>query len=132
MGRVAGRNTRPEMIVRRLVHGLGFRYRLHVRTLPGCPDLVLTRHRRIVFVHGCFWHGHPGCRRAARPVSNTEFWNRKLDRTATHDALVAEQLNSQGWRVMVVWECEVRDRTALLGRLAAFLGQREESIGSKG
>lgn len=121
MARVRGSNTRPELLVRRLVHGLGYRYRLHARDLPGTPDLVFRRRKKVIFVHGCFWHGHPGCPRAARPQSNAEFWNEKLTRNLDRDAAQVASLEAAGWRVFVVWECETRDKRSLGERVRAFL-----------
>jgi DNA mismatch endonuclease (patch repair protein) len=121
MARVKGRDTRPERIVRSLVHGMGYRFRLHRKDLPGKPDIVLPRHRKIIFVHGCFWHGHPGCRRAARPTSNTEFWDRKLSANIERDRRARRELEERGWDVLVIWECEVRDVEGLRHRLREFL-----------
>jgi DNA mismatch endonuclease (patch repair protein) len=121
MARVKGADTRPEMIVRSMAHRMGFRFRLHVRDLPGRPDLVFPRHKKIIFVHGCFWHGHDGCRRSARPTTNTEFWNRKLSGNVERDKRNREALIEAGWKVLVVWECETRDRERLKAILIDFL-----------
>lgn len=121
MSRVRGRDTSPEWIVRRLLHRLGYRFRLHRKDLPGTPDIVLPKHRAVVLVHGCFWHGHPGCPRAARPVNNKEFWDSKLDRSIERDLEIQEKLEVRGWRVIVVWQCHLRDREALAARLAGDL-----------
>ncbi|MEO7229617.1 MAG: very short patch repair endonuclease, partial [Candidatus Limnocylindrales bacterium] len=99
----------PELLVRRYLHRHGFRYRLHVRDLPGTPDIVLPRHRAVVLVHGCFWHRHPGCRFAYQPKSRTEFWEPKLRANRERDARDQERLRDAGWRVHVVWECETTD-----------------------
>lgn len=106
MAKVRGRDTRPELKVRRALFAAGFRYRLHARNLPGHPDIVLARYRTAVFVHGCFWHGH-GCRRSRRPRSNQEFWDRKLDRNLARDRRSQEDLAKAGYRVFVLWECEL-------------------------
>ncbi len=127
MARVKGRDTKPEIIVRRLLHGLGYRFRLHRKDLPGRPDIVLPRHRAIVFVHGCFWHGHPGCRRAARPSTCREFWDRKIDGNIARDARDTASLESAGWRVLVVWECRTRDQEALGRRLKIFVSSPPDS-----
>lgn len=116
MARVRNRNTTPELVVRRLLHAMGYRFRLHRRDLPGSPDIVLPKYHTAIFVHGCFWHGHPGCPRAARPTTNVEFWNRKLDTNLRRDAQVREDLERLGWQVVVVWECETRDLDALRSR----------------
>jgi len=121
MRRVRGKDTAPEMIVRRLAHRAGFRFRLHRKDLPGKPDLCFPARRKAIFVHGCFWHGHD-CRRGARvPKTNREYWTRKLARNKARDLAQQEALAAAGWAVMVVWECEIRDLAALAGRLGAFL-----------
>ena len=107
MAAIKSRDTKPEIVVRRLVHGLGYRFRLHGRDLPGTPDIVLPRHRKVINVHGCFWHRHAGCKIATTPKSNTEFWVDKFNRNVSRDAFVLEQLRSQGWYTLVVWECEL-------------------------
>lgn len=109
MRAVASRNTRPEIIVRRLLHRLGYRYRLHQRDLPGSPDLVFAGRRLALFVHGCFWHSHPHCSKATIPASNTEFWRAKLDRNKRRDEQAQSALKVAGWRTGVVWECETRN-----------------------
>lgn len=106
MAMVRGRNTRPEMQVRRALFRAGFRYRLHVRGLPGHPDIVLPRYHTVVFVHGCFWHGH-GCRRSKRPASNRPFWDKKLDRNIERDRDSQDALREQGWNVAVIWGCSL-------------------------
>jgi DNA mismatch endonuclease (patch repair protein) len=124
MQAVKGKNTSPEMHVRRLLHKEGYRYRLHRKELPGCPDLVFSSKRKVIFVHGCFWHGH-NCRRGARlPKSNTEYWRSKVSRNRTRDIAVGEWFGEFGWKVLVLWECELRDNAALLKRLNRFLKAR--------
>lgn len=120
MSRVRGGNTSPEMVVRSTLHKLGFRFRLHRRDLPGTPDVVLPRWNTIIFVHGCFWHGHGGCRRAERPESNAEFWRMKLDSNIQRDERNRRELNALGWKVLTVWECETR-KANLEGRLLELL-----------
>ena len=122
MARVKSTDTKPEIVVRRLAHSLGFRFRLHRRDLPGKPDLTFPKLKKVIFVHGCFWHGHDGCPASDRPASNTDYWNRKLDRNKQRDAANLEALAKAGWRVQVVWECQTRDREALQDRLTEFLG----------
>lgn len=122
MAQVKGRDTSPEIAVRSLLHRLGYRFRLHRKELPGTPDVVLPRYRTVVFVHGCFWHQHPGCEAAARPASNTEYWNRKLDANRARDSRNQAELERLGWRVVIVWECETKDSSALEKRLLALLG----------
>ena len=109
---VKNKNTAPEIVVRKTLHRLGYRFRLHRRDLPGNPDIVLPRHRAVIFVHGCFWHGHD-CRRGKRPATRTEFWNAKLDRNLARDRNNAERLKALGWRTLTVWECEIKDRSNL-------------------
>lgn len=111
MARIRGTDTQPELALRKELHRTGLRYRLHARNLPGKPDLVLPRHRAVVFVHGCFWHRHVGCAIAKTPKSNTAFWQEKFTRNVTRDRLVAQKLRADGWRVFVVWECELASGT---------------------
>src|SRR5690348_4800510 len=107
MSRVKGKNTFPELEVRRLLHRLGYRFRLHVRSLPGRPDVVLPRHHKIVQVHGCFWHRHPGCRMSSTPKSRVRFWTRKFSENVSRDQATMTALAAKGWKVLVVWECQV-------------------------
>lgn len=108
MAGIRSRDTRPEMMVRKHLHARGFRYRLHVRTLPGSPDLVLPRYHVVIFVHGCFWHRHLGCRYATTPASNVERWRLKFDSNTERDSRQESMLRTAGWRVIVVWECELK------------------------
>lgn len=108
MSGIRGKNTRPELALRHALHRMGFRYRLHARELPGKPDLVLPKYRAVVFVHGCFWHRHAGCRYTTTPGTRQEFWIPKFARTVEHDAEVMRELERAGWRVAVVWECAMR------------------------
>lgn len=121
MSRIRGRDTQPEMIVRRIAHGLGFRFRLHGRDLPGSPDLVFPKHRAVIMVHGCFWHRHPGCKRASRPKTRVRFWEEKFEGNVVRDRRNEDALHDLGWRVMVIWECETRDRVAVAERIDSFL-----------
>jgi DNA mismatch endonuclease (patch repair protein) len=121
MSRVRGKDTKPEMLVRRMVHGAGYRYRLHVRNLPGKPDLVFPARRKVVFINGCFWHRHRDCLLARLPKSRTEFWTEKLERNRARDERNVTALRELGWRVLTVWECEIRDPAALMRRIEAFL-----------
>lgn len=107
MSGIRGRNTRPEILIRSLLHRQGFRFRLHVRDLPGKPDIVLPRYRAVVFVHGCFWHGH-GCPLFKWPGTRTDFWREKIKRNQVNDSRAREALLANGWRVGVVWECVLR------------------------
>jgi DNA mismatch endonuclease (patch repair protein) len=115
MSRISGRDTKPEMTLRSLLHRAGLRFRLHTRGLPGRPDIVLPKYKTVVLVHGCFWHRHKGCSIAYSPKSNKHFWNTKFSKNVERDAKVRRQLVKLGWRVVVVWECQLRrapDRTA--------------------
>ena len=121
MSRIKGWITKPEIIVRSMLHRMGYRFRLHRKDLPGKPDIVLPKHNTVIFVHGCFWHRHPGCRYATTPKSNTEFWQKKFDRNVARDKQNQATLKATGWRVLVVWECELRDLDTLAERLNANL-----------
>jgi len=121
MARVKGKHTRPEMIVRRLIHAMGLRFRLYRKDLPGRPDIVLSRLRTVLFVNGCFWHRHPGCRLASTPKTRVDFWQAKFDANVARDCRAYVALAALGWRVVVVWECETRDQDALVGKLAREL-----------
>ena len=123
MRRVRGKDTKPEMRVRRILHGLGYRYRLHARELPGTPDIVFRPRKSTIFVHGCFWHRHQGCKMARLPKSRIDYWKSKLETNRSRDATHQEELDRLGWRVLIVWECETGDADALAGRLAGFLEQ---------
>ncbi|THF61088.1 DNA mismatch endonuclease Vsr [Pseudothauera nasutitermitis] len=107
MSRIRGKDTRPELALRKVLHRLGLRYRLHGIGLPGKPDLVFPRYKTVVFVHGCFWHRHPGCKIATTPKSNTPFWVEKFQRNVARDLRVVEELHGLGWKVLVAWECEL-------------------------
>jgi DNA mismatch endonuclease (patch repair protein) len=121
MAKVHSQDTRPELIVRRALHKAGLRFRLHKKALPGKPDIVLPRHRTIVFVHGCFWHGH-GCSRSKLPGTNTQYWRQKIQNNKARDGKNKRVLNANGWRVETLWECELnRD----IGRLVERLESRE-------
>jgi DNA mismatch endonuclease (patch repair protein) len=109
MSGIRGRNTQPELTLRRALHRRGFRYRLHVAGLPGRPDIVFPRFRAVIQVHGCFWHRHAGCRFCTTPASNSPFWNEKFSRTVERDRITTNQLLKAGWRVAIVWECALDD-----------------------
>lgn len=121
MSRIGSRNTKPEMRVRRLLHGLGYRYRIHRKDLPGCPDIVFVSKRKVIFVHGCFWHRHAGCKLAAEPKTRVGFWKNKFRKNVERDASAVAALVEMGWDVLTVWECETRDLEKLEGSLIAFL-----------
>ena len=122
MAGIQGKNTKPEILIRKALHARGFRFRLHVKDIPGKPDLVLPKYRALIFVHGCFWHGH-GCRYFKVPQTRPEFWLEKIGKNQRRDSLQEEALKAMGWRVLVVWECAVRsmrkDKSSLLVDLIA-------------
>ncbi|MEW6451192.1 MAG: DNA mismatch endonuclease Vsr [Pseudomonadota bacterium] len=121
MRAVKSRDTQPEKFVRRLAHALGFRFRLHRKDLPGNPDLVFIRQRKVIFVHGCFWHGH-GCARGARvPKTNTDYWTAKVARNRKRDRKVATLLKNAGWKRLVIWECQTKNPEAVRAWIEAFL-----------
>jgi len=121
MARIKGQNTKPEILVRKLVHSLGYRFRLHQVGLPGKPDVVLPRHGKIILVHGCFWHGHVRCSRAALPSTNIQFWEEKILANRMRDARVRGKLNRSGWQVLIIWQCQTRNIESLTERLKLFL-----------
>ena len=123
MSRIASKNTKPELAVRSTLHRLGFRFRLHRRGLPGTPDLVLPRFRVVVFVHGCFWHGHY-CKREKMPKTNRRFWGEKIEANRTRDLRNRRALSRLGWRSLVVWECQAADPVRLALRLERFFAER--------
>jgi DNA mismatch endonuclease, patch repair protein len=124
MSRIKGENTMPERIVRSALHALGYRFRLHSRNLPGKPDIVLPKHRAVVFVHGCFWHHHLGCPFAYVPRTREVFWKTKFADNALRDHKVSEEIEKRGWRVIVIWECELADVERLREKLLAVLATR--------
>ena len=136
MSRIRGRNSLIELSVRKAMFSRGFRYRLHDKTLPGKPDMVFPRWRAVVFVHGCYWHGHD-CALFRLPSSNREFWQTKIERNRARDARNISELNSLGWRIGVVWECALRNRgpkglETVANRLSEWLKGKEETIGIRG
>ncbi len=123
MARVRSKNTVPELAVRSLLHRLGYRFRLHRADLPGKPDVTLPARKTVIFVHGCFWHQHNACRLADRPVSNREYWDAKLDRNVARDAANKSKLRKLGWKVIIVWECQIKIPERLSKRLVKALGE---------
>lgn len=121
MRAVKGSNTAPEIAVRKMAHALGYRFRLHRKDLPGCPDLVFVRLRKVIFVHGCFWHGH-FCKRGARvPVTNRSYWEQKIERNRLRDSRSRRALTGLGWKSLIIWECELRKPAAVHRKLSRFL-----------
>jgi DNA mismatch endonuclease (patch repair protein) len=123
MSRVHSKHTKPEMIVRRLTHSLAYRFRLHRSDLPGSPDLVFPRLRKVLFVHGCFWHRHEDCPRTTVPKTRAKFWRKKFTANRTRDRRNVQALRSMGWKAEVIWECETRDLAALRRKIREFLGR---------
>lgn len=121
MARIRSKNTGPELIVRSLVHRLGYRFRLHRKDLPGKPDIVFPRHQKIILIQGCFWHGHT-CRLASKPKSNQEYWSTKIQANRTRDAKNLAALKELGWEVLELWECEIRKFDDLENKLREFMG----------
>lgn len=121
MSLVRSKDTKPEMFVRRVTHGLGYRYRLHGKRLPGCPDMVFRRLRKVIFVHGCFWHRHRNCALARLPKSRRDFWIPKLNANRKRDERNLRELAKAGWSSLVIWECEIGDADALARRIKEFL-----------
>lgn len=124
MRAVRSKNTKPELIVRRLAHSLGFRFRLHRKDLPGSPDLVFPGRKKLIFVHGCFWHGHDCARGNRQPKTNADYWIAKVERNRARDARALALLRQAGWHHLVLWECDLKDPAALAVRLGAFLEDR--------
>lgn len=121
MSRIRSKNTQPERIVRSLLFKMGYRFRLHCKNLPGCPDIVLPRYKTVIFVHGCYWHRHTDCALAYTPKSRVEFWNDKFAQNVQRDPKHKNLLGEMGWRVVVIWECEVSDSSLLLRRIKSLL-----------
>jgi DNA mismatch endonuclease (patch repair protein) len=128
MAAVKGRDTKPELVVRRLLFAMGYRYRLHRKDLPGRPDIVFGPRRKAIFVHGCFWHRHQGCSKATSPKTRKEFWNDKFDRNMERDADALRRLSDMGWSSLVVWECETREPDELASTLRAFLDEKNGGL----
>ncbi|MET3486001.1 very short patch repair endonuclease [Methylobacterium sp. 1973] len=122
MARIRGKNTKPEIVVRRLAHSLGYRFRLHRRDLPGSPDLVFPSRRKIIFVHGCFWHRHPRCKKTTTPSTRRDFWRNKFEQNVERDIRNEIALIAAGWDLLVIWECETTDIEKLTETLHLFLG----------
>ena len=121
MSRIKGRDTNPERIVRSIIHRMGYRFRLHAKELPGKPDIVLPKHKKLVFVNGCFWHGHKGCKRAKIPATNTTSWLKKINSNIARDKKKLKELKKLGWKPLVVWQCQLRDKQELTMLIQNFL-----------
>jgi DNA mismatch endonuclease, patch repair protein len=121
MSKISRKNTSTEIAIRKIVFKMGYRYRLHVRELPGCPDLVLPKHKKIIFINGCFWHGHLNCNRSKRPKTNIDFWNKKIEGNISRDKIILGNLKKLGWRVLVIWQCQIKDQVIIKTILEDFL-----------
>jgi DNA mismatch endonuclease (patch repair protein) len=128
MSQVPSKDTTTELIVRRLVHSMGYRYRLHGSDLPGKPDIVLPKYKKIILVHGCFWHRHKGCRKSGVPKSKKHFWLDKFEKNIRRDAKEMRILKKYGWRILVVWQCQTKDNEKLKNRLNRFLNESYNEI----
>jgi DNA mismatch endonuclease (patch repair protein) len=131
MAGIRGKDTKPELVLRRALHARGFRFRLHVKDVPGRPDLVFSKYRAVVFVHGCFWHRHEGCRLATVPSTRPEFWQEKFESNVARDSSVVETLLNSGWRVATVWECALRKPDAIQAAtesVALWLASHEKRL----
>ncbi|NWB67840.1 very short patch repair endonuclease [Pseudomonas sp. I8001] len=127
MSKIKGKNTKPEMTVRSMCHELGLRYRLHRKDLPGTPDLVFPKHRLCLFVHGCFWHRHPGCKYAYTPKSRLDFWLPKLAKNVERDMKAKRALEVSGWRVSIIWECQTKNRDTLRAEIQKMINSEIDS-----
>lgn len=127
MSRIKSRDTTPELAVRKVLYGMGYRYRLHSAAVPGKPDIVLKRFRAAIFVHGCFWHRHPGCKFVYSPKSRVEFWTKKFDANVRRDETVRKQLSDLGWKSLTIWECETKSSETIEHLLRGFLGENGTS-----
>ena len=121
MSRISGKNTKPEILVRSILHRMGYRFRVHKKDLPGKPDITLPKHKKVIFVHGCFWHGHKNCPRSKRPGTNIEFWNKKIDGNIERDKKNIQSLESLGWKTLVLWTCEIKNQDVLMHKLISFM-----------
>jgi len=117
MSAIKSKNTKPEIKVRKVLHSMGYRFRLHRKDLPGSPDIVLPKYKTVIFVHGCFWHRHENCKYASNPKTRQEFWEAKFRENINRDKLNQENLSSKGWKIIIVWECEIKDKDFDLNRL---------------
>lgn len=124
MSRIRSGNTSPEKTVRTLMHKMGYRFRLHEKKLPGTPDIVLPKYRTVVFVHGCFWHRHRNCKYAYMPKTRVKFWREKFNSNVIHDKRIRRELTRTGWRVIVIWECQIRNKEQVTRRIARLIPRR--------
>ena len=125
MSHISGKNTKPEILVRSLLHRMGYRFRIHKKDLPGRPDICLPKHKKVIFVHGCFWHGHENCPRSKRPTTNVEFWNKKIDGNIERDRENIKKLKRLGWQTLTIWTCEIKNQEELKNKLISFIERQE-------
>ncbi len=125
MARIKGRDTSPEKSVHRCLRRLGIRFRGNVASLPGTPDFVIQGQKKVIFVHGCFWHGHKGCRRSERPETNRPFWDKKIDGNIERDRRNLRELKKEDWKVLVIWQCQIKDENEVMKRLLRFVGKKD-------
>ena len=121
MSAIKSKNTKPEIAVRKLLHSMGYRFRLHRKDLPGSPDIVLPKYKTVIFVHGCFWHRHQNCKYASNPKTRREFWEKKFKENIERDKKTQEKLKNLGWKTKIVWECEIKKQDKLIKKLEDFL-----------
>ncbi len=124
MARIKGKDTKPERFVRSILHRMGYRFRLHGKVLPGKPDIVLPKYKSVIFVHGCFWHGHTACKRATMPETRPEFWEKKISGNKARDSRNIAALEELGYRCLIIWQCELKDEESLKQRLLDFLDMK--------
>ncbi len=124
MSAIKSKNTKPEIAVRKLLHSMGYRFRLHKKDLPGSPDIVLPKYKTVIFVHGCFWHRHQNCKYASNPKTRREFWEKKFKENIERDKKTQEKLKNLGWKTNIVWECEVKNREILILKLEEILRKK--------
>lgn len=123
MSRIRSEDTKPEIAVRQVLHGMGYRFRLHNQNLPGKPDIILPKHKTVIFVHGCFWHRHLGCKYAYNPKSRVEFWRKKFEANVKRDKAVTKELSQLGWKQIVLWECRIKNKDQITKKLKSLIGE---------
>lgn len=131
MAQIKGKDTKPEVLVRSMLHRAGYRFRKNVKDLPGKPDIVLPKYKTVIFVHGCFWHRHKGCKGATIPKTRTEWWEKKFERNVSNDRKHARELRKLGWQVITVWECQLKSPRKTLHRLKILLDKNANYVDEK-